>query len=200
MTAPFLWGLHVSDATSARSQRLKWQAGYGAETWPSSQKLRLGAEHGWSINVAGHRGPHSSLPILRTHFYLPRRKGLAPGAGAGPSTGPEEEAEGAGWSCWGRGQACAAGTLEGPKEQQENRIEGGKICGNVQKGVSVLSFTLKTSSNWSPAAPPPSIYNLMLQNRCILYISLIIKQSTIKMQHLKINSIFAQYYRTSRIF
>ena len=42
---------------------------------------------------------------------------------------------------------CAAGTLEGPKEQQENRMEGGKINGNVQKGVSVLSFPLKTSSN-----------------------------------------------------
>lgn len=30
------------------------------------------------------------------HLKLPRRKGLAPGAGAGPSTGPEEEVAGAG--------------------------------------------------------------------------------------------------------
>ena len=118
--------------------------------------------------------------------------------GAGPSTGPEEEAEGAGWSCWGRGQACAAGTLEGPKEQQENRMEGGEINSNVQKGLCVLSFPLKTSSNWS-AAPSPSIYNLILQNGCILYISAIIKQSTIKMQHLEINPMFAHYHRTSRI-
>ena len=77
-------------------------------------------------------------------------------------------------------------------------MEGGEINSNVQKGLCVLSFPLKTSSNWS-AAPSPSIYNLILQNGCILYISAIIKQSTIKMQHLEINPMFAHYHRTSRI-
>lgn len=48
------------------------------------------------MDMARHMASHSSAPVLRTLLYLLRRKGLAPGAGAGPSTGPEEEAEGAG--------------------------------------------------------------------------------------------------------
>lgn len=42
--------------------------------------------------VAPGRDGSGTLALLK----LLRRKGLAPGAGAGPSTGPEEEAEGAG--------------------------------------------------------------------------------------------------------
>ena len=50
---------------------------------------------------------------------------------------------------------CAVGTLEGPKAQQENRVEGGKINGSFQKGVHVLSFPLQTSRNLSPEAATP---------------------------------------------
>lgn len=78
------------------------------------------------MNISRHITQYDFAPWVCKVLYLLKRKGLAPVAGVGLSTGPGEGVVGAGWNYWGQAQVYAAGTLEGPAEQPENRMRGRK--------------------------------------------------------------------------
>lgn len=131
----------------------------------------------------------NSVLGARSVLYLLRRKGLAPAVGAGPSTGPGEEVGGAGWNCWERAQVCAAGTLEAPTEQWENKMRGREMA--ISRNGDTRGFNLKHQATVSRSS------HKVLHSKWSYHK----ETGKHRMQHQNTNSMFWYHYsRTRKLF